>query len=371
MVGTTAFMTLNPSKYQAIRPSHLRSAVLSLALSIPLSACSSSNDEPSTDGAAGAPGASPAAKAGSSAGAGGAGGHASGGQSGDKTRSDAPVGYFTVSLVPPDDNNASGRTTLLGKVNDGPTPAAVVWTPGPNTDGCHLSKPRVPFCNTPCGGTAVCIEDDVCQPYPTALNVGTVHVTGVKTAAGASDFSMQPIANSYQAPAGTQLAYPAFEPADAIKFEASGGSGESFSLSAKGVAPLALTSGDLSLQSGQALHLAWTAGNADLAQIHVKLDISHHGGSKGMIECDTTDDGTLDIPAALMTDLLALGVAGYPTIIVTRQAQGSATITPGTVTLTVSSQVETPVTVPGLVSCGDDTDCPTGKTCQKDLSCSK
>jgi len=367
MTGVTAFMIPNSWKSQRFGPSiGLGSTIFALLLSWPLSACSTSSDEPSDSTAAGAAAAGSAGSAGKLGSAGGGAGH------GDAAGGDAQVGYFTVSLVPPDDNNANGRTSVIGKVNDGPTPASIVWTPGPDTDGCHISKPRVPFCNTPCGGSAVCVEDDVCQPYAKSVNVGTVRVTGIKTSAGASDFSMAPIANSYQPPAGVQLAYPAFEPGDAIKLEASGGDSVAFSVSAKGVAPLALTTGELALQSGQALHLTWDAGKPELAQIHVKLDISHHGGSKGMIECDTADDGALDIPAALMTELLALGVAGFPTIIVTRQAESSTKIAQGAVTLTVSSQVETPVTVPGLISCsGDDAECPAGKTCQKDLSCSK
>jgi len=101
----------------------------------------------------------------------------------------------------------------------------------------------------------------------------------------------------------------------------------------------------------------------------VKLDISHHGGSKGMIECDTDDDGALDIPSELVTSLLDLGAAGYPTIIVTRHSDGSTRIAPGFVHLSAASSVEKAVGVPGLSSCNEDTDCLMGKTCQSDLSC--
>lgn len=384
MSGTTAFMIPNSWKYQSFSlRSGLQATKLALLLSLPLSACSSSGDDSASEGTAGASAgtssaAGSGAKAGSSAGgagagaAGASGGQASAGQSGSaSSSSDDDVGYFTVALKGPDETSTTGITAVIGKVNDGPTPASIIWTAGTDTDGCHISKPTVPFCNTPCGGTAVCVADDVCQPYPKSMSVGTVHVTGLKTTAGASDFSMDPIANSYQPPAGTTVAYPPFAPGDAVTFEASGGAASAFSLSAKGVAPLELTSKDLALQSGQALHVTWTAGDTSLAQIHVKLDISHHGGSKGMIECDTADDGSLDIPASLMTDLLALGSAGFPTIIVTRLAESTAHIPQGVVTLTVSSQVESPVTVPGLTSCNEDGDCPSGKTCQKDLSCSK
>ena len=67
--------------------------------------------------------------------------------------------------------------------------------------------------------------------------------------------------------------------------------------------------------------------------------------------------------------LLDLGVAGYPSVIVTRSATGTTTIAPGRVDLVVSSMVERPVTIPGLTSCTSDADCTGGQTCQSDLTC--
>jgi hypothetical protein len=280
------------------------------------------------------------------------------------------VGTFTVSLVAPSTDDSSGHTSLVGKVYDGPSPAQVVWESSGESGDCHLSKPRVPFCSTPCGGSAVCVEDDQCQDYPTAHSVGTVQVSGVKTTSGATEFSLDPIAKTYQPSGDIALPFPAFAEGDAIRLAAKGGDFSAFTLSAKGVAPLELAVGDLALARNTALQLAWTAAGASAtSRIHVKLDISHHGGSKGMIECDSDDDGSLDISSELITSLLDLGAAGYPTIIVTRHSGGSAQIAPGTVNLTVSSIVEKAVGVPGLASCNDDTECPTGKTCQSDLSC--
>ena len=103
--------------------------------------------------------------------------------------------------------------------------------------------------------------------------------------------------------------------------------------------------------------------------MHIKLDVSHHGGSKGMIECDVADNGATTIAASLMSSLLSLGVAGYPTIIVTRSTTGSASIEVGRVDLVVSAVVEQAVIIPGQVSCTEDTQCPTGKKCQSDFVC--
>jgi len=126
----------------------------------------------------------------------------------------------------------------------------------------------------------------------------------------------------------------------------------------------------ITVESGKPLPISWTApGKAGQTRIYVKLDISHHGGTKGMIECDADDTGSLELPSALVTKLLELGVAGYPTIIVARRATGSTTIAQGRVDLVISSQIEQAVVIPGLTSCTADTDCPMGQTCQSDLTC--
>jgi hypothetical protein len=66
---------------------------------------------------------------------------------------------------------------------------------------------------------------------------------------------------------------------------------------------------------------------------------------------------------------LNLGVAGFPTVVVTRSATGSTTIAPGRVDLVVSSTIERSVEIAGLTSCTADTDCQPGQTCQSDLTC--
>ncbi len=330
-------------------------ATLFLSPCVGLAACGSSDSPAGTGGAPGSAGASSVGASGSSS--------VAGAGTGD---SSLLVGSFQLKVTPATDV-AAASTTLVGKVYDGATPAATLWV-SPQKDGaCTLTTPSVPFCNTACGGSAVCVADDTCQDYPTAHGVGTVTVTGVQTSDGQSSFTMTPIANNYQPTAS--LAYPPFADGDAVTVAAAGDFFPAFSLSSKGVAPLALTSSAFALKSGQSLDLAWTKGGAGNSTIHVKLDISHHGGSKGQIECDTDDSGTLSISAALISKLLDLGVAGYPSVIVTRQAVGATTISAGRVELVVSSVVERAVTVDGVNSCTDDDDCPTGQTCQTDLTC--
>jgi hypothetical protein len=283
------------------------------------------------------------------------------------------LGTFSVQLIAPrmetDGTTTPGYTSVLGKVYDGVTPDTVVWEVAATSGGCTLSIPHVPFCATACGSTMACVADDTCAPYPAAQSVGAVHLDGVKTTAG-TGVDLTAVANSYQV-AGATLAYPAFAEGDAITLTASGSAfATAFTASSKGVATLALTNaGSLALVAGAPLALGWTAPASAGSTIHVKLDISHHGGSKGKIECDAGDSGALSVASSLVDQLLGLGVAGFPTIIVTRAATGYAAVATGHVDLVVASEVEVAIGVPGVQSCTSDDQCTAPATCQDDLTC--
>lgn len=283
---------------------------------------------------------------------------------------DSPVGTFAIDLVAARDQTPA-YTSLVGIVYDGPQPYPVIWEQADQSGDCVLLTPRVPFCETPCGGSALCVEDDECQAYPSKQDVGTVHVSGLETEDGDSTFDISPIASTYQIPASISLVYPPFAEGDSLSLQADGSDFTSaFTLTTTGIAPLTLTSADPDLQPNTAVELTWTAPATETgATVSVKLDISHHGGTQGKIECAGDDDGSMTIDASLITQLLDLGAAGYPTIVVNREATGSAVISAGRVDLDVTSSIERPVTVPGIVSCTGDEDCDDGQTCRDDLTC--
>jgi hypothetical protein len=275
-------------------------------------------------------------------------------------------GAFLVNFeaaVPASEDRAAvpAFASVLGRLADAAEPESVTWELEDEQAGCQLLIPRVPFCDPACGGGAVCVADDVCAPFPSVQNVGTVRMSGL----GPTELSMTYVAGNYQS---ATLPYPPCAEGHVVRLNADGGTHAALTLEARCIAPLTF-SGPVVVERGRGLDLRWSMpGEPELARIQVKLDISHHGGTKGKIECDVADLGALHVPATLVDALVQLGVAGFPTISVTRVAR-SATPEPRQVRLLISENVEQPVEIPGLVSCLEDEDCASGQTCQSDRRC--
>ncbi len=278
------------------------------------------------------------------------------------------VGYFNIELR----DDEPPVTSIAGIVNDKVVPEAVAWNQSMLDGDCELLLPDVPFCSTPCNpSTEVCVADDVCEAYAVKQDVGTVSVSGVRTSTGATTFELTSNSNNYLVPGAITLVYPGFAAGDPLTVAATGSAfTPPFTITATGIAPLVVTNPDRDLARNASVELTWTPpASGATSRLHLKLDISHHGGSKGKIECDTADDGALTLSAPMVTQLLDLGAAGFPTIELTRVATGDALTTAGRVDLSVTSAIERPVTVPGIISCDGDEDCTPPATCQSDLTC--
>ncbi len=307
--------------------------------------------------------ASPAASTAGSGGAAGAANSASAG-GGSTGSSGAVVGGFAVELEPLN-GDTPPFTNVSGEVFDGPSPATLVWKKETESGGCQLRVPEVPFCDPGCGGSAVCVADGMCQSYPSPQDLGKVAVSGL-----GDPFSMAPVAATYQTSLTTP--YPAAAEGAPVTISVASSPFGAFEISTPMVAPLVVPAASLELARGSALSLAWQAPGASASsRMGVKVDISHHGGSKGEILCDVPDNGTLEISAALVSALIDRGVAGYPNVTLTRSTSGSTTITPGAVTLQALSAVTVSLNVAGVTSCSTDADCPTAKPCQSDQTCTK
>lgn len=322
------------------------------------------------DGAAGMAGAGASGESGASGSAG------MSGQGGSSSDPEAEIGVFGVQLVAPVEASGSsaarpGSTVIIGSVGDKPATESKIWELASESGDCQLLVPRVPFCDPGCGSGEVCVEDGMCVAERTAIDVGEVTVSGVMTTAGADSVTLTAIRNTYQNGTMT-LPFPAFAEGDPITLDAAGaGAVPAFSIDSNGIAPLELVQDAPYVVDGEAdLALAWMApSDPSSSRILVKLEISHHGGEKGKIECDVDDTGSFVVPADMQSDLIALGVAGFPTVTVTRSAQGTAQLPGGRVRLRVYQYEERSVTVPGVVSCESEAQCQAGETCLDNKTC--
>jgi hypothetical protein len=229
--------------------------------------------------------------------------------------------------------------------------------------GCRLLVPRPLPCMPACAIDAVCAGINTCTPRRNPVDVGVLHVEGL----GRMSHDVEPTSPNvliYQIV--TELPYAACMEGEAIEVRA-----KDFSLASTCIGPLTVTStAPIPVTSGQPMRLTWTPpARAGIARVQIELEISHHGGFKGQIECDVADTGSFDVPAPLITGLVNLGRAGYPTVKVTRTSLVPASTQPQ-VTLTMRSQVELPVDT-GVISCGLGTSppCAPGTVCRPDYTC--
>ena len=337
---------------RTIVASSISLASLALPLGLSLGSAGCSSDATASASSAGA----------SSGGAGSAGSPSNAGA--NASSSDQVVGGFLVELKPMVDGSPA-YTSVSGEVFDGPNPSNLIWTSVTASGGCELLKPSAPFCDPGCGGSAVCVSGGKCQSYATAQDLGPVILKGL-----GDDLTMKAVAFIYGGEVDTP--YPAAAEGAALDVAVTGGLYGAFHITTSMVSPLVTSLTTLQLESGKALALTWTApGSSASSKLRVKVDISHHGGIKGKIECEVADNGSLEIPEALVTQLIALGVAGFPTVTLTRVTSARTTITPAVITFEALSSVVLPLTVAGFTSCSDDTECPTGKTCQQSKVCTK
>jgi hypothetical protein len=285
------------------------------------------------------------------------------------------VGKFTVSMPPADP--ATGVTesaAFQGVVRDGPAVEMTSWAVLESDDFCTLYEPSIPFCDPACASGAACVTGNVCQTYPTAHSLGPATITGLELADGTREFSITPLRPNfnYLPGASITLLNPPLAEGAAMQLTTAGGDYEPITLVALGIAPLDFhgEGGPLLFAPDAALLLEWTTPQRpDQSEIWVEVDISHHGGIKGKINCTAPDTGSLEIQQSMVSGLIDLGVAGYPTITLMRRSVGFANVEPGRVALEIISDLTLPLDIPGLVSCAGPEDCDAGQTCGTDRTC--
>jgi hypothetical protein len=298
--------------------------------------------------------------------------------SGDAAAADpaATVGAFDIKLVPmvPAVGSTPATpdfTSIQGLVASGPRVPNLQLNLTATEGECRLYTPTAPFCNPACtGGT--CVTGGKCVPDPQPRNVGTVTIAGVATTQpGPLSMAPDPPAYIYQPSVDVKVSFPPFAEGAVVMLSASGADLPAFQIAGQGIRLLEVPSqAPIPVAKGKAVPVRWTApGKPELTRVEVTIDISHHGGFKGSITCDTADSGSLDIPATLVGKLIDLGVAGWPTVAIKRRATASVQLASGRVDLNVTSERDLPLMIEGYTSCNEDLPCPTGKTCQLNQLC--
>jgi hypothetical protein len=313
---------------------------------------------------------------GNGGGSGGKGGGSTGGSSGgglqfEPCTAETKVGGFSVLLVDASDTTPE-YATFGGRVRDGVNPLDYLKVD--TADGaCRLMVK--PSCSPACTAPQLCSVGDKCVTEPVSHTVGAIDVTGLSTPiTGLAAVSAQGNQYNKDLSAGT---YPPVAAGGTVTLSAAGGDYAPFTLTARGIAPLVFPGTGLSVNRGQPLMFTWTAqAGTATGKIQATLNVAYHGGGKYRIDCDFDDDGSGEIPAALIDKLLDQGTAGFPTLALTRRSVDSTTLaSPGCIEFEVNAYRERQVTVcpmPGkcIVSCGPDKPCPTGQTCGNDKKCS-
>jgi hypothetical protein len=305
-------------------------------------------------------------------GTGGTGG-GGGGSSGTLNTScslDTRVGGFSVQLVEMAGNDP--YTSINGGVRNAVQPSEVWQQKGAAAGTCRLMVGPTIVCTTPCTNPQICAGQNQCIAPPTYQSAGAITLTGV----GPSPITMNPMQNFYSA--SLTNPYPPFSPGATVRLQAAGAMIPAFTLETVGFEPLVFAGTGLTMTNGQAFAFTWTPpATAGAARILATVEIGHHGGVAAEIDCDLPDTGSAEIPASLVSALIAEGVHGFPTLSLMRRTPVSTTVGASCVDFTIASPVQREITVcptPGtcIVSCseiGSPAGCPSGQTCKEGYTC--
>jgi hypothetical protein len=276
---------------------------------------------------------------------------------GKKCERDVRIGAFGVNL-------GVDRTIVAGAVSTGTTPSSI-----PNVaaeeGGCQLLTPRNLFC-TSCDATQLCAGDEQCVPKPAKVSAGALHITGM---AAQVDVSPNVITLDYSK---TVLEpFPAYEAGATIRLETDGDVVGAFAADLWGVPAFTTSQTVVAVKRDEPAHLEWdtTGADAEKAAIFVSFSVNVHGAVTGWIECSAPDTGSFDIPASLVTQLVDMGLSGFPRVDIERRSAATVTLPEGCVDTYVSSKIMLDIEVDGLTSCNVSGDCPDGQTCSPEMVC--
>lgn len=273
-------------------------------------------------------------------------------------------GTFLVQLIPNNpETQTPAHTDVYGTVYDGPSPPEYVFVEKMTLGPCKLLKVETPQCIPDCGLGAKCIATDNCMPEPDKIDIGIVTLNGLKYNGINMPFTMEANRKLKYLMPQVQLDYPPVQENDTITLSATGSESiPPFTLKVRGIAPLVVLSDSLLLADGQPITVQWLPPPVSgVSTITVRINISYHGGTKGEIQCQCEDNGSVTIPGVMLDELKSYGIAGWPVVDITRKS--SAVDENTGVQLVVETTVTRLLMIPGLQSCNGQGECPAGQEC--------
>jgi hypothetical protein len=270
---------------------------------------------------------------------------------------DVRLGGFLVTL-------AEDYTGASGQVLDGVVPANVpelVQTEGP----CRLMQARSLHCDPGCVPGEACSDAGDCIPYPERGSVGEVTILGLFEA-----LSMEAKWGNTYTNQGSMV-HPGYLAGAEIALTAEGGDFEPFELGGFGVEALEQSDGsEILIEAGAPIALLWDAPTVDgPVNVHIELNLNNHGSTSAWIACDVEDTGAFTLSSSLLDALYAIGVSGFPSMMMSRRSSDAVMIAQGCVEFMVHSDREVSVAISGVTSCTQDQQCPPGQSCGADLAC--
>lgn len=278
-----------------------------------------------------------------------------------------PGVWATINVELVAEDAVAAAHTNMGAFGKDAAPIPDSFKPTKEVGACKLLEPNYVLCDAPkCTNSETCVATDRCQTNPAPTTLGDLTVKGLKLKdGGGTEFTLSPVGTSYQAAGATAVDYPPCTVGQEISVSGGAEAATKFSVKSSCIDTLVVPNAttEVPFEAGKAAQFSWTAAAGGNSRVTVRIDISHHGGLKGLIVCDAPDTGSLQVDASLVTGLIGLGTAGFPVARVTRTALGTAPAGSGAVTLNVFSWVELSLAIPGVKSCSSDAECATGQTC--------
>lgn len=244
---------------------------------------------------------------------------------------------------------------VTGIVRDGVIPADVldkVTTSGE----CTLWRRSNPYCNPGCESDQTCDDDGECVPFPLGQDLGTVTLRGLL-----EPVAMDPVEPD-QSYFDTSIPNPPWQEGAVVALTAG-------ALVLEGVGLSGFTPNETAwtLTSDAPLAVTWSVPSAgSLSTVHLELTIDQHGSTPLMLTCEFVDDGSGEVPADLVGQMVTSGVTGYPNGRLGRRTADHAPWGGGCVDLVLTQPRAIDVTVSGFYPCTTDDQCPDGLTCDEE-----